>query len=183
MIIVTGAAGFIGSHIVKGLNTKGHTDIVTVDDLTNGKKYINLANCQFNDYQDQEDFLEQLTTHNAFNAKKIEAIFHEGACSVTTEWDGRHMMRNNYDYTKQLFHYCTAHGIPFIYASSAAVYGNNLRFEESSRQEIPLNVYGYSKWLFDQYLLRALPHLSSQVVGYSITLKLYFLHKKILEFL
>ncbi len=164
MIIVTGGAGFIGSNIVHALNARGRTDILVVDDLTNGKKYRNLIGAQLFDYQDYEDFLADVIADKIF-AKKVDAIFHEGACSATTEWDGRHMMRANYDYSKHLFHYSVQHCIPFVYASSAAVYGMNSQFEESSVLEAPLNVYGYSKWIFDQYVLRHLPELRSPVVG------------------
>ena len=164
MIVVTGAAGFIGCNIVKGLNALGRTDILTVDDLTNGKKFRNLAATKFSDYQDHEDFLQQIIEDRPF-AEKIEVIFHAGACSTTTEWNGRYMMRNNYDYSKCLLNYCAKHNIQFIYASSAAVYGANSAFKESSQNQLPLNVYGYSKWVFDQYMLRLLPRMQSQVVG------------------
>jgi len=164
MIIVTGGAGFIGSNIIKGLNQLGRTDILVVDDLTDGKKYRNLGSSQILDYADYEDFMNRIIANQTFD-KKIEAIFHQGACSVTTEWNGRYMMRNNYDYSKHLFHYCVGRKIPFIYASSAAVYGGNAKFSESSSHQFPLNVYGYSKWLFDQYVLSCLPSVDSQVVG------------------
>lgn len=164
MIIVTGGAGFIGSNLVKGLNASGVTDILVVDDLTDGKKYQNLVGSQFYEYQDYEDFLADVIADKAIS-RRVDAIFHEGACSVTTEWNGRYMMRNNYDYSKHLLHYCAKHRIPFIYASSAAVYGAGQQFVESSIHEAPLNVYGYSKWLFDQYVLHHLSSINSPVVG------------------
>lgn len=164
MIIVTGGSGFIGSNIVNGLNRLGRTDILIVDDLTDGKKYRNLIGAQFLDYHDYEDFLTDIRANKTF-AKKIDAVFHEGACSVTTEWNGRYMMRNNYDYSKYLLHYCADHRIPLFYASSAAVYGGSDKFIESNSVESPLNVYGYSKWAFDQYVLQQLPAISSPVVG------------------
>jgi len=164
MFIVTGGAGFIGSNIVKGLNKKGFNDILVVDDLTDGKKYRNLVECDIADYQDYQDFLQNITNDRQF-PRPIRAIFHAGACSVTTEWNGRYMMQINYDYSKHLLHYCHHRKISFIYASSAAVYGGGTNFVESSKHEIPLNVYGYSKWLFDQYVLRMAPQLNSQVVG------------------
>ena len=164
MIIVTGGAGFIGSNLVFGLNERGYDDILVVDDLTEGIKYKNLVDCQIADYLDKQSFLSKLQQGDLIG-KSIEAIFHQGACSTTTEWDGRYMMENNYQYTKQLFHYCQVHEIPFIYASSAAVYGGNKAFKEDLDFESPLNVYGYSKFQFDQYLRRNLSALKSQVVG------------------
>lgn len=163
MIIVTGGAGFIGSNLVLGLNARGYDDILVVDHLSNGIKYRNLVDCQIADYLDRSTFLERLQ-QGAFQAETIEAIFHQGACSSTTEWDGRYMMDNNYEYSKTLFHYCQSHKIPFIYASSAATYGADLTFKEELAYEGPLNVYGYSKFQFDQYLRRH-QKLTAQVVG------------------
>ncbi|MCK5830153.1 MAG: ADP-glyceromanno-heptose 6-epimerase [Methylococcales bacterium] len=164
MIIVTGGAGFIGSNIVLGLNQRGYDDILVVDNLTNGIKYKNLVDCQITDYLDKKDFLEKLQ-QGFFRHKTIEAIFHQGACSSTTEWDGRYMMENNYEYTKVLFHYCQDQKIPLIYASSAAVYGADDHFKEELQFEKPLNVYGYSKFQFDQYLRQFQSKLTAQVVG------------------
>lgn len=163
MIIVTGGAGFIGSNLVIGLNARGYDDILVVDHLTNGVKYRNLVDCRIADYLDRSTFLERLQ-QGAFAPESIQAIFHQGACSTTTEWDGRYMMDNNYEYSKTLFHYCQRHKIPFIYASSAAVYGADLSFKEDLRHEGPLNVYGYSKFQFDQYLRRHTT-LTAPVVG------------------
>lgn len=164
MIIVTGGAGFIGSNLVLGLNARGYDDILVVDHLTQGIKYRNLVECQIADYLDRETFIQRLQQGD-FLGEKIEAIFHQGACSATTEWDGQYMMANNYEYSKTLFHYCQRHDIPFIYASSAAVYGGNLQFREALPYESPLNVYGYSKFQFDQYLRRHQSNLTAQVVG------------------
>ena len=163
MIIVTGGAGFIGSNIVKSLNQRGQHNIIVVDNLSNGIKFKNITDCEIADYIDKEDFLTQIQNNQAFS--KISAIFHEGACSSTTEWDGRYMMRNNYDYSKTLLHYCLEQQIPFIYASSAAVYGASKIFKETRQHELPLNVYGYSKLQFDQYVRRILPSTQSQIVG------------------
>ncbi len=163
MIVVTGAAGFIGSNCLVGLNQQGQDNILAVGDLTDGKKYVNLARARFADYMDYRDFIDHIKQDKPFD-QPIKAVIHQGACSVTTEWDGRYMMDINYQYSKVLYHYCVRHGIPFIYASSAAVYGGNENFSETSEQEMPLNVYGYSKWLFDQYLARQ-PKAQSQVVG------------------
>lgn len=164
MIIVTGGAGFIGSNIVKALNARGHEKILVVDDLTDGTKFKNLVDCQILDYLDKDDFLVKVQNDSAF-AKQMTAVFHQGACSDTTEWNGRFVMQTNYEYSKKLFHYCVEHTIPFFYASSAAVYGNKQEFTEHPKNEVPLNVYGYSKLLFDQYVRRFLPKLKSPVVG------------------
>lgn len=165
MIIVTGGAGFIGSNIVKALNERGRDDILVVDNLSNGVKFRNIADCAIWDYQDKEDFIARIRAGDDFGTP-IEAIFHEGACSATTEWDGRYMMRNNFEYSKQLLHYCLERGIAYLYASSAAVYGGSNTFSEAPEYEAPLNVYGYSKLLFDQYVRRMLPQAGSQVAGF-----------------
>jgi ADP-L-glycero-D-manno-heptose 6-epimerase len=162
MIIVTGGTGFIGSNIVAKLNAFGESDIVVVDDLTDGTKFKNLVGLKIADYLDKDDFLTCLSEKKL---PKIKAIFHEGACSVTTEWNGKFMMKNNYEYSKTLLHYALMHGVQFIYASSAAVYGAGKIFKESQEYEAPLNVYGYSKWQFDEYVRRLLPRAHSQIVG------------------
>lgn len=164
MFIVTGGAGFIGSNIVKGLNDVAEDNILVVDDLTNGIQFRNLVDCQISDYQDKEVFLNDIITKKYHN-KKINAIFHLGACSSTTEWNGKFMMQNNYEYSKVLLHFCLEQRIPFIYASSAAVYGAGQTFLEEPEYEAPLNVYGYSKYLFDQYVRRNVKATDSQVVG------------------
>jgi len=164
MIIVTGGAGFIGSNLVKALNDKGFTDVLVVDDLTDGIKFRNLVDCQVIDYLDKDDFLQMVKQERNFT-ENIEAIFHQGACSATTEWDGRYMMENNYAYSKALLHYCLKLKIPFIYASSAAVYGIGENFKEAKENEAPINVYGYSKYLFDEYVRRFVTEPESLVVG------------------
>lgn len=164
MIIVTGGAGFIGSNIVKSLNQRGYTDILIVDDLTDGHKFKNMTDLQFLDYMDKDDFIVSILEQEDF-PDLVEAVFHQGACSTTTEWNGKFMMQNNYDYSKELLHYCLEREIQFIYASSAATYGNKTGFIEELEHEDPINVYGYSKFLFDQYVRRLLPEAQSQVVG------------------
>ena len=164
MIIVTGGAGFIGSNLVKGLNARGERDVLVVDDLTDGKKFLNIADCTLADYLDKDDFLKRIQAGDNFGSR-VRAVFHQGACSTTTEWNGRYMMATNYEYSKCLLHYCRDQRIPFIYASSAAVYGATQGFLEEPECEVPLNVYGYSKLLFDQYYRRLAPTLTSQVVG------------------
>ena len=152
MIVVTGGAGFIGSNLVRGLNARGLDDIVVVDDLSDGRKFSNLVDCRIADYLDKAELLGRLRDRSL---SKIEAVFHQGACAVTTEWNGRYMMETNYRYSVELFEYCVAQRVPLIYASSAAVYGASTVFKESdSAAERPLNVYGYSKLLFDSYVRR-----------------------------
>lgn len=164
MIIVTGGAGFIGSNLVKSLNDKGYQKILVVDNLTRGEKFQNLVDCEIHDFEDKKAFLELINKRSYF-AATIDAVFHLGACSSTTEWDGKYMMQNNYEYSKLLMQYCLAKKIPFIYASSASVYGEGKTFKEHRSHEAPLNVYGYSKFLFDQYIREHLPIVTSQVVG------------------
>lgn len=165
MIIVTGGAGFIGSNIIKGLNKRGIKDILVVDDLSEGAKFSHLADVEISDYIDKENFLKKIQNRDPLNSD-IEAIFHEGACSTTTEWDGRYMMQNNYEYSKEVLHYCLDRGVNLLYASSAAVYGDGKTFKEERKYERPLNVYGYSKFLFDQYVRRLLPEAQSQIAGF-----------------
>lgn len=165
MFIVTGGAGFIGSNIVKGLNQRGIKDILVVDDLSDGTKFKHIANCEIMDYLDKDAFLACIQKRDHFH-QDIEAIFHQGACSSTTEWDGRFMMQNNYEYSKSLLHYCLERGVSFLYASSAATYGDGKIFKEERAYEKPLNVYGYSKFLFDQYVRRHMPQATSQIVGF-----------------
>ncbi len=165
MIIVTGGAGFIGSNIVKGLNERGREDIIVVDDLKDGTKFLNLVDCEILDYLDKDDFIEKIRSGAGFGAS-VDAIFHEGACSATTEWDGRYMMNNNYEYSKTLLHYCLENCAAYLYASSAAVYGGGRVFSETREHESPLNVYGYSKFQFDQYVRRLLPKANCQIAGF-----------------
>jgi len=165
MIIVTGGAGFIGSRLIKGLNDQGFEDILVVDDLTDGKKFSNLVGKNIVDYMDKDDFMDLLDEADEDWIDDIEVIFHLGACSTTTEWNGKFMMENNYEYSKCVLQFAIAYQVPFVYASSAAVYGAGTTFKESPEFEAPLNVYGYSKYQFDQYVRKILPHVESQVVG------------------
>lgn len=165
MIIVTGGAGFIGSNIVKTLNERGRYDVIVVDNLKNGVKFKNIADCEIMDYLDKDDFIQLIKDNKKFS-EKVDAIFHEGACSSTTEWDGKFMMENNYEYSKHLLHYSMEHNISYLYASSASVYGSGSVFKEQRDHEEPLNVYGYSKFLFDQYVRRYLGKTKSQIVGF-----------------
>ncbi|MGH8750845.1 MAG: ADP-glyceromanno-heptose 6-epimerase [Burkholderiales bacterium] len=162
-IVVTGAAGFIGSNLVKALNQRGETGIIVVDDLQQSDKFINLVDCEIADYLDKQAFLEKLASGEFDGA--IGAILHQGACADTTESDGRYMMKNNYRYSIDLLDYCQDEEVPFIYASSAAVYGASRVFREQREHEAPLNVYGYSKFLFDQIVRKRLSERSAQIAG------------------
>ncbi|MFS1539645.1 MAG: ADP-glyceromanno-heptose 6-epimerase [Candidatus Phlomobacter fragariae] len=165
MIIVTGGAGFIGSNIVKALNDIGRSDILVVDNLKNGAKFVNLVDLYIADYIDKEDFIASIMAGD--NMGDVDAVFHEGACSSTNEWNGQYMMNNNYEYSKELLHYCIERDIVFLYASSAATYGGRSdHFIEDRQYEKPLNIYGYSKFLFDQYVRRILSQITSQVCGF-----------------
>lgn len=159
--IVTGAAGFIGSKLVEGLNRRGITDIIAVDNLQHADKFGNLAGCEIADYVDQAEFIGNLERFEG----AVETVFHQGACADTLETDGRYMLENNYAYSKRLLDWCQEEEVPLIYASSASVYGAGPEFREERRCEKPLNVYGYSKFLFDQYVRRMLDTRTAQVVG------------------
>lgn len=163
MIVVTGGAGFIGSNLVKALNEQGHTNILVVDDLSDGTKFTNIADCNIADYLDKDDFIARIRAGQSLGP--IERVFHEGACSSTTEWDGRFMMENNYEYSKTLLNFCQQQHIPFLYASSASVYGSGPDFVVGRQYEKPLNVYGFSKFQFDQYVRQILPKAQAQIVG------------------
>ncbi len=163
MIIVTGGAGFIGSNIVKELNEKGIDEILIVDNLENSEKHRNLNRLEFLDFIDKRDFIENLSKFQGLN---IEVIFHQGACSNTMEYNGRYMMENNYNYSKKLLHFAMDNKIRFIYASSASVYGTGKNgFREIKECEYPLNIYAFSKFLFDQYVRRIIDNAEVQIVG------------------
>jgi ADP-L-glycero-D-manno-heptose 6-epimerase len=169
VIIVTGGAGFIGSNLVHELNRIGETDILVVDDLgpapnRSGPKFFNLASAVYTDYMDKNEFRAALK-NSGFESTKIRAILHQGACSNTLEDDGRYMMDNNFTYSKELLHFALAKRIPLVYASTAAVYGASTSFVETPDNERPLNVYGYSKLVFDNYVRRLMPEIKSTVVG------------------
>ena len=165
MIIVTGGAGFIGSNLVKALNERGRNDIIIVDDLTDGRKIRNLNSLDYFDYIDCEDF-DAAIAADTFDCGPIAVVFHQGACSDTMEYDGKYIMRNNYEGTKNLFHYCQERRIPFIYASSASTYGSGKNgFREDPACEEALNPYAYSKLAFDRYMRKFENQLESQVVG------------------
>ena len=161
MIVVTGAAGFIGSNLIRGLNATGRTDIIAVDDLSDGTKFHNLVDCNFLDYLDKDEFRSSMS----HRLTGVELVFHQGACSDTREWDGRFMLENNYAWSRSLLEACIENDVAFIYASSAAVYGGNRSFIEKPQFEQPVNVYGYSKLLFDRYARRMMQGTASQIAG------------------
>jgi ADP-L-glycero-D-manno-heptose 6-epimerase len=163
VIIVTGAAGFIGSNIVAGLNARGERDILIVDDMSDGQKCLNLADLDFSDYLEYDDLIARIEAGDDLGG--IRAVFHQGACSDTTEWDGRYVMARNYRYSKSLHDWCVARAIPFIYASSASVYGMGPDFVEKRQAERPLNMYAFSKFAFDQYVRAQSATTKSQVAG------------------
>jgi len=161
-VIVTGAAGFVGANLVRALNEQGQTDIVAVDNLTRADKFRNLVDCEIADYLDKEDF-RALVARGAVARPQI--VFHQGACSDTMESNGRYMLDNNFRYSLELLDWCQAQKVPFIYASSASVYGLGPVYAEAREHEKPLNVYGYSKFLFDQIVRRRLPSFEAPVIG------------------
>jgi ADP-L-glycero-D-manno-heptose 6-epimerase len=163
MLIVTGGAGFIGSNLVHALNARGRDDILVVDDLTDGRKFANLAGARIADYLDRAAFREMIGGGADFGP--VEAVFHQGACTDTTEWNGQYMLDQNFAASKALFAWCQAHAVPLIYASSAAVYGSGDDFREDAADPRPLNVYGWSKLLFDQWLARQ-PRPAARTVGF-----------------
>lgn len=164
MIIVTGGAGFIGSNIINGLNQKGITNILVVDNLGESLKFKNLTSLKIKDYLNKGDFINKVQ-NGEYKNTPIKAIFHQGACSSTVESDGNYMMKNNYEYSKVLLDFALEKGIPFYYASSASVYGLGENGFEESVGGKPLNVYAYSKFLFDKYVEELLPSVKSPVVG------------------
>ncbi len=163
MIIVTGGAGFIGSNLIRMLNDRGISDIYIVDNLGSSQKFLNLNRLKFRDFIDKGSFPEKLK-----KLEKPEVILHQGACSSTTEKDVNYLINNNYEYSKNLLHYCLSNGVNFIYASSASVYGNGDNgFKEDPECEYPLNGYAFSKFIFDNYVRQVYSpeKYNSQVTG------------------
>ena len=161
--VVTGAAGFIGSNLVKALNERGETNVIAVDNFKKADKFKNLTDCEIADFMDKEDFHEKLNG-GSFDGI-LKGVLHQGACSDTMETDGRYMMENNYRYSLDVMNHCQNEEIPFLYASSASVYGMGPMFKESREYESPLNVYAYSKFLFDQVMRRRWNERTAQIVG------------------
>ena len=156
MIIVTGGAGFIGSALVWALNERGEDDILIVDHLGTSEKWKNLRALRYADYMEKDDFLECLW--DGFLHAQPSCILHMGACSATTETDASYLVHNNFDYTKQVLEYAAGNDIRVVYASSAATYGDGsqgYRDDETALDALrPLNMYGYSKQMADQWALR-----------------------------
>ena len=162
-VAVTGAAGMIGSNLVHGLNAIGIDDVIAVDDMTHGDKFKNLLGASISDYLDRREFYDRFE-RGEFG--RVDCVFHEGACSDTMEHDGRLMLELNYRASKTLLDACQAQGVRLLYASSAAVYGGSSTFREEPAFERPLNVYGWSKLLFDNVVRRALPAARIQIAGF-----------------
>ena len=162
-VVVTGAAGMIGSNLVHGLNKIGIDDVIAVDELTDGNKYKNLLGARLSDYFDRSEFYARFA-RGEFG--QVDAVLHEGACSDTMEHNGRFMLDNNYRCSKDLLDACQAQGTRLLYASSAATYGGSASFREEPEFERPLNVYGYSKLLFDNVVRRVLPTSGTQIAGF-----------------
>jgi ADP-L-glycero-D-manno-heptose 6-epimerase len=157
MYIVTGGAGFIGSNLVHELNAHGITDILIVDNFANAKKFVNLHGARYVDYLDKREFRRAMR-EGSLGIGKVEAILHQGACSNTLEDDGVYMMDNNFEYTREVLKFAIGEGAPLVFASTAAVYGLSGpgRFTLTIENERPLNIYGYSKLVFDHYFRREL---------------------------
>ncbi len=165
MIVVTGGAGFIGSNLIRALNQRGERNILLVDHLANGQKMHNIADLDIADYMERDEFIEKIGMPHFFDG--VRAVFHQGACSATTEWDGRFVMANNYDYSKRLLHWCISRNVAFMYASSASVYGTGKQgFRVDRSCEHPINMYAYSKFQFDQYVRPLLAKTKSPIVGF-----------------
>jgi len=162
--IVTGGAGFIGSNIVAALNERGEEDILVVDHLGQSEKWRNLVGLKFADYREKDDF-RAAVQFDRLDA--VEAVFHMGACSSTTESNASYLADNNYRYTRELCEWCLEHGARFIYASSGATYGDGSQGysddDETTLRLKPLNMYGFSKHMFDLWALRR--GLFDQIVG------------------
>jgi ADP-L-glycero-D-manno-heptose 6-epimerase len=162
-VVVTGAAGMIGSNLVHGLNAAGIDDVIAVDELSDGSKYHNLAGARVSDYFDKDEFQARFA---GGELGRLDALLHQGACSDTMEHNGRLMLASNYRCSKDLFDECQKQGTRLLYASSAAVYGGSTTFRETPECEQPLNVYGYSKLLFDNVVRRHLGRHGAQVAGF-----------------
>ncbi len=164
MIVVTGSGGFIGSNLIKGLNEIGYKNIIAVDDQDNPELKENIVHCDVKDFLNIDEFI-YLIRNNEIEGTKIRAIFHQGACSNTMEWDADFLYKNNLLYSKELLKFSQQTKTPLIYASSASVYGAGKIFKESVDYEDPINLYAYSKFKFDQLVRQELIKSETQIVG------------------
>ena len=164
MIVVTGSNGFIGSNLIQGLNEIGYKDIIAVDDQDDPELKDNIAHCDIEDFLNIDEFIN-LIRNNEIDGTKIRAIFHQGACSNTMEWDADFLYNNNLLYSKELLNFSKKTKTPLIYASSASVYGAGKIFKESVENEDPINLYAYSKFKFDQLVRQELIKSETQIVG------------------
>ena len=164
MIIVTGCNGFIGSNLVTKLNELGIKDIIGVDDLSKKDNLINISHCYLKELLDIKDFENNYLQKNK-TENQVTHIFHQGACSDTMEWDAEYMMKNNYSFSQRLLELAEKNSIAFIYASSASVYGDSKKFEELRENENPINLYAFSKYLFDQLIRQKITGSKIQIVG------------------
>jgi len=163
MIVVTGSNGFIGSNLIKNLNALGFAEILAVDNHDDEDLKENIKDCQISEYLGIDEFLTLIKNRNLDS--EIKTIFHQGACSNTMEWNGEYLFQNNLLYSKELLKFCLEESIQFIYASSASVYGSGTNFKEDLNNESPINLYAYSKYLFDQLVRKHLGKNKSQIVG------------------
>jgi ADP-L-glycero-D-manno-heptose 6-epimerase len=158
LTVVTGAAGFIGRNTVAELNARGNTNLLLVDELGTDEKWKNLLGLRFEDIISPDEFLRRIDAGDLTRLGPIDSIIHLGACSATTERDADYLLRNNYRYTRTLCEWCLANNVRFVYASSAATYGDGSRgYSDEDRVTptlVPLNMYGYSKHLFDLWALK-----------------------------
>ena len=164
MIVVTGSNGFIGSNLIRNLNSLGISDILAVDNHDNEELKKNIKDCEIKELVGIKDFLKSIKK-GEMNSSKLKTIFHQGACSDTMEWDAEYLFKVNLLYSKELLHFCLNNSIPLIYASSASVYGSRTQFKEKLENESPINLYAYSKYLFDQSVRQHLTKNKSQIVG------------------
>ena len=164
MIVVTGSNGFIGSNLIKGLNEIGYKNIIAVDDQDDPELKENIAHCDVQDFLNIDELINSIKK-SEIDGTKIRAIFHQGACSNTMEWDADFLYNNNLLYSKELLNFSKKTKTPLIYASSASVYGAGKIFKESVEYEDPINLYAYSKFKFDQLVRQELIKSETQIVG------------------